>query len=171
MNWPPQDQRPPARRAMSPSITDAAAQTFDGRRPVHQTGPFVSGASVADSGDLVARALAILAQEAETPVSPAAQPGRGVARARGLRRLAVRSELRQSPRQHGRPRPSDPRAGGRHMASAPSRGANAPDSRRAQSSVRGRRRPSAHSLGSTDRKWHDAHALARSALLTARRSP
>ena len=51
---------------MSPSITDAAAQTFDGRRPVHQTGPFVSGASVADSGDLVTRALAILAQEANT---------------------------------------------------------------------------------------------------------
>jgi xanthine dehydrogenase YagT iron-sulfur-binding subunit len=51
---------------MSPSVIDAAAHTFDGRRPVHQTGPFVSGATVASSGDLVARALAILAREADT---------------------------------------------------------------------------------------------------------
>jgi len=49
-----------------PSVIDAAAQTFDGRRLVQQTAPFVSSAGVADSGDLVARALAILAEEADT---------------------------------------------------------------------------------------------------------
>jgi xanthine dehydrogenase YagT iron-sulfur-binding subunit len=79
---------------MSPSplsgVADAAAQAFDGRRPVQQTAPFVSRAGVADTGDLVAHALAILAEEANTwrarqaatrmfeaPSGAKAQPGTG----------------------------------------------------------------------------------------------
>jgi len=47
-------------------VIDAAAQTFDALRPAQQPGPFVSSAGAADSDDLVARALAILAEEADT---------------------------------------------------------------------------------------------------------
>ena len=49
-----------------PSAIHAAAQMLDGRRRVQQTAPFVTSAAGADSGDLVARALAILAEEADT---------------------------------------------------------------------------------------------------------
>ena len=70
MNRPPHDQRLPAGKAMSlsplPSAIHAAAQMLDGRRRVQQTAPFVTSAAGADSGDLVARALAILAEEADT---------------------------------------------------------------------------------------------------------
>ena len=46
-----------------PSIVDAAAaQACDARRPAQQAAP---SELVADPGDLVARALAILAEEAE----------------------------------------------------------------------------------------------------------
>jgi xanthine dehydrogenase YagT iron-sulfur-binding subunit len=50
-----------------PSLNDidAAARTLDGRRPVQQTAPFASSAHAADTGDLVARALAVLAEEAD----------------------------------------------------------------------------------------------------------
>jgi hypothetical protein len=71
MNQPSQDQRRPAPRAMPlshlPSIVGAdAAQTYDARRPVQQAAPSAPpSALVADPGDLVARALAILAEEAE----------------------------------------------------------------------------------------------------------
>src|SRR5262249_18934621 len=47
-------------------VIDATAQTFDALRPAQQPGPFVSSAGAADSDDLVARALAILAEEADT---------------------------------------------------------------------------------------------------------
>jgi len=53
-------------RSLLPSVVDVAAQTLDGQRSVQQTAPFVSSSDEADSNDLVARALAILAEEADT---------------------------------------------------------------------------------------------------------
>jgi xanthine dehydrogenase YagT iron-sulfur-binding subunit len=77
-------------RAPLRGLIDAATQTFDALRPVQQPVPFVSSASVVDSDDLVARALAILTEEADTwrarqaatrifevPGGNQAQPGTG----------------------------------------------------------------------------------------------
>ena len=70
MSRPPQDQRPPAPKALSrsplPSVIDVATQMSNGRQSVQQTAPFLSSPAIADSGDLVARAVAILAEEADT---------------------------------------------------------------------------------------------------------
>jgi xanthine dehydrogenase YagT iron-sulfur-binding subunit len=48
-----------------PNVIDPAAGTLDGRRPGQETAPFVSSAGAADPGDLVARALGVLAEEAD----------------------------------------------------------------------------------------------------------
>ena len=61
MSRPPQDQRPPARSALS-----CSPFASHGPQSVQQITSFLSHTGVADSGDLVARALAILAEEADT---------------------------------------------------------------------------------------------------------
>jgi xanthine dehydrogenase YagT iron-sulfur-binding subunit len=48
-----------------PHESDAAAQAIHSRQGVQQTAPLTSSAGVAGSGELVARALAILAEEAD----------------------------------------------------------------------------------------------------------
>src|SRR5262249_56694106 len=62
LNRPPQDQTPSARRAVSRSQSRGA----DGRQPVQQNVPFATGEGMTDPGDLVARAPAILTEEART---------------------------------------------------------------------------------------------------------
>jgi hypothetical protein len=68
LNQPPQDKTQTALRAMPiahlPSVSDTA-QSCDARRPVQQVAPSVQSILVADPGDLVARALEILAEETE----------------------------------------------------------------------------------------------------------
>jgi hypothetical protein len=49
-----------------PNLIEAAAQTCDGQQLVQHTAQFASNAGVTDSGDLVACALEILAEEVET---------------------------------------------------------------------------------------------------------
>jgi hypothetical protein len=49
-----------------PSIVCAVTKTHDARRPVQQAAPPATNKMMSDSGDLVARALAILAEETET---------------------------------------------------------------------------------------------------------
>jgi xanthine dehydrogenase YagT iron-sulfur-binding subunit len=53
-------------RSSLPSVVDVAAQTLDGRQPVQEATPFQSCTGMADTGDLVAHALAILAEEADS---------------------------------------------------------------------------------------------------------
>jgi xanthine dehydrogenase YagT iron-sulfur-binding subunit len=69
VNRPPHDQRPPARKALSrsplPSVIELASQISDGRQSVRQAAPFPASPAMADSGELVARALAILGEEAD----------------------------------------------------------------------------------------------------------
>jgi hypothetical protein len=69
---------------MAPTTLDAGATQAAARRSVQQAGPSVSGVPPADPGDLVARALAILAEESmmsdesqsgDQPVQPCALRG------------------------------------------------------------------------------------------------
>ena len=74
MSQPPRNQRRPALAATPlshlPSIVDPAppcgvdpAPSSDARRPVQQAAPSAQSALLGDPGDLVARALAVLAEE------------------------------------------------------------------------------------------------------------
>jgi hypothetical protein len=69
LNQPPQDQRPPSVRGVGlshfPRIVAAPATAWYDGRPVLKSVPVAPNAMMVDPGDLVARALTIIAEETQ----------------------------------------------------------------------------------------------------------